>query len=95
MFQRYPKTIPRLKELTKLHCYNDSYIFNSTCYSWLLCTQKTVKNYFFGVPLEPFCKFSCSPQCFLQEIVVGQKPSSEDEAEVNSNTPGQEEVDLN
>ncbi|XP_044181549.1 tumor protein D52-like isoform X1 [Acropora millepora] len=31
----------------------------------------------------------------LKEIVVGQKPSSEDEAEVNSNTPGQEEVDLN
>ncbi|XP_074608317.1 tumor protein D54-like isoform X1 [Acropora palmata] len=31
----------------------------------------------------------------LKEIVVGQKPNSEDEAEVNSNTPGQEEVDLN
>ncbi|KAK2548441.1 Tumor protein D54 [Acropora cervicornis] len=31
----------------------------------------------------------------LKEIVVGQKPNSEDEAEVNSNTPGQEEVHLN
>ena len=95
MFQRYPKTIPRLKELTKLHCYNDSYVFNCTCDSWLFCTQKTAKKNFFYVPHEPLSKLCCSPQCFLQEIVVGQKPSSEDEAEVNSNTPGQEEIDQN